>query len=112
MTREEQIVGAAKAKEKETEFCELVKSRVSKGVDSAFGIGFIEGAVWADEHPNDEVLKLRKMFESDPDAYKQGYKDAIDKVCEWLYKRQQVDLVVPDIEKFISEFKKETKEQQ
>ena len=48
MTREEQIVGAAKAKEKETEFCELVKSRVSRGVDSAFGIGFIEGAVWAD----------------------------------------------------------------
>ena len=84
MTREEQIVGAAKAKEKETEFCELVKSRVSRGVDSAFGIGFIEGTVWADEHPNDEVLKLRKMFESDPDAYKQGYKDAIDKVCEFM----------------------------
>lgn len=84
MTREEQIVGAAKAKEKETEFCELVKSRVSRGVDSAFGIGFIEGAVWADEHPNDEVLKLRKMFESDPDAYKQGYKDAIEKACEFM----------------------------
>lgn len=44
----------------------------------------MDGALWADEHPNDEVLKLRKMFESDPDAYKQGYKDAIDNACEFM----------------------------
>ena len=47
-------------------------------------LAYQAGAIYADEHPNDEVLKLRKMFESDPDAYKQGYKDAIDKACEWL----------------------------
>ena len=60
MTREEQIVGAAKAKQEETEFCELVKSPVSKGVDSAFGIGFLEGAVWADEHPKNPQLSAEE----------------------------------------------------
>lgn len=56
MTRERQIVEAAKAKEKETGFSELVKSPVSKGVNSAYGIGFIEGATWADEHPKQITL--------------------------------------------------------
>ena len=56
MTREEQIVEAAKAKGEETEFCELVKSRVSRGVNSAFGIGFLEGAVWSDKHPKQITL--------------------------------------------------------
>jgi hypothetical protein len=45
-------------------------------------------------------------------AYDDKTSYPIEKACDWLYKRQQVDLVVPDIEKFISEFKKETKEQQ
>ena len=66
MTREEQIIEAS----------QLYAKHQQKP--------FMDGALWADEHPNDEVLKLRKMFESDPDAYKQGYKDAIDKACEWL----------------------------
>jgi len=56
MTREEQIVKAAKAKEEKTDFCELVKSPVSRGVNSAFGIGFLEGAVWADENPKQITL--------------------------------------------------------
>lgn len=73
-------------------------------------LAYQAGAIYADAHPNDEVLKLRKMFESDPDAYKQGYKDAIDKACEWLYKRQQVDLEVPNIEKFINDFKQAMEE--
>lgn len=60
MTREEQIIEAAKAKEEETGFCELVKSPVSRGVDSACGIGFIEGAVWADEHPKENIKKLKE----------------------------------------------------
>ena len=34
----------------------------------------------------------------------------IEKACEWLYKRQQVDLVVPNIEKFIEDFKKAMEE--
>jgi hypothetical protein len=52
------------------------------------------------------------LIHGNNDAYRLGYKVAIEKACDWLYKRQQVDLVVPNIEKFISEFKKETKEQQ
>ena len=94
MTREEQIIEAS----------QLYAKHQQKP--------FMDGALWADEHPNDEVLKLRKMFESDPDAYKQGYKDAIDKACEWLEERQAIDLVVPNIEKFIEAFKKEMEELQ
>ena len=43
---DKEIVMAAKTAEKKTEFCELVHSKVSRGIHSAFGIGFIEGAVW------------------------------------------------------------------
>ena len=66
MTREEQIIEAS----------QLYAKHQQKP--------FIDGALWADAYPTDEVLKLRKMFESAPDAYKQGYKDAIEKACEWL----------------------------
>ena len=41
-----------------------------------------------------------------------GYKDAVDKACEWLEERQAVDLEVPNIEKFIEAFKKEMEELQ
>lgn len=44
---DEQIVEAAKSAEKQTEFGELVHSKVSRGVNSAYGIGFLEGAEWA-----------------------------------------------------------------
>lgn len=66
MTREEQIIEAS----------QLYAKHQQKP--------FMDGALWADAYPTDEVLKLRKMFESDPDAYKQGHKDAIDNACEWL----------------------------
>ena len=69
MTRQEQIIEAAQQ---------------YGGSNEEMRCHFIDGCHWADEYPNDEVLKLRKMFESDPDAYKQGYKDAIDKVCEFM----------------------------
>ena len=57
MTRQEQIVYAAKASEKGTGFGEVVKSPVSRGVNSAYGIGFIEGAVWADQTMLEKVCK-------------------------------------------------------
>ena len=44
---DEQIVEAAKTAEKKTDFGELVHSQVSRGVNSAYGIGFLEGAEWA-----------------------------------------------------------------
>ena len=42
---DEEIVERAKEAEKRTGFGELVHSPISKGVNSAYGIGFIEGMV-------------------------------------------------------------------
>jgi hypothetical protein len=38
-------------------------------------------------------------------GYDQAVKDFLEKACEYLYKRQIVDLEVPNIEKFIEDFK-------
>ena len=46
MTREKEIIQVAKQKEKEIGFTQIVKK--AKGVNSAYGIGFLEGAEWAD----------------------------------------------------------------
>ena len=46
---DKEIVMAAKTAEKKTEFGELVHSKVSRGVNSAYGIGFLEGAEWTRE---------------------------------------------------------------
>ena len=35
-----------------------------------------------------------------------GRREMLDKACEWLEERQAVDLEVPNIEKFINDFKK------
>lgn len=56
MTREDEITNSAKEHEKQTFFCDLVKSASSKGVNSAYGLGFIEGAVWADNNPSQQAL--------------------------------------------------------
>ena len=50
MTRKEEIIQTARQKEKEVGFTQIVKD--AKGVNSAYGIGFLEGAEWADNHPN------------------------------------------------------------
>ncbi len=54
-----------------------------------------------------EFFAIEKSFEV---GYKEGYKDATEKACEWLYQRQAVDLEVSDIEKFVNEFKKAMEE--
>lgn len=54
---DEQIVEAAKSAEKKTEFGELVHSQVSRGVNSAYGIGFLEGAEWAREQMMKEAVE-------------------------------------------------------
>lgn len=50
---DEQIVEAARIAGQKEGFGELVHSRKSRGVNSAYGIGFIEGAVWA----RDQMMK-------------------------------------------------------
>ena len=56
--REEQIINAAKKAEKETSFHPIVA--IAKGVNSAYGIGFLEGAKWADEHPRKGLVDIDK----------------------------------------------------
>lgn len=82
MTRNEEIVLAAKAAEKSTGFGELVHSKESRGVNSAYGIGFLEGAVWSDEHPihYDGQAMLHVLQK----GVKQGKKEMLDRVIEWL----------------------------
>lgn len=48
--RIKEIAAAAKEHEYKSEFSDIVKSPLSKGVNSAYGIGFMEGALWADEN--------------------------------------------------------------
>jgi hypothetical protein len=43
---DEEIVNAAKEHERGFCFGRLVNSKVSRGVNSAYGIGFLEGAEW------------------------------------------------------------------
>lgn len=57
MKRKEEIIARAKEAEKETTFSDIVLE--ARGVCSAFGIGYLEGADWADH-------------------------TMIDKACEWL----------------------------
>ena len=61
---DEQIVNAAKSAEKKTGFGELVHSKVSRGVNSAYGIGFLEGAEWAREQ------MLKEAVEADVNTYR------------------------------------------
>lgn len=91
MTREEQIIKAS----------QLYAKHQQKP--------FMDGALWADAHSKDNPLE-GILIHGNNDAYRLGYKKAVEKACEWLYNRQQVDLVVPNIEKFINDFKKAMEE--
>ena len=86
MTREEQIIKAS----------QLYAKHQQKP--------FMDGALWADAHPKDNPWE-GILIHGNNDAYRLGYKKAIEKACEWLEERQAVDLVVPNIEKFINDFK-------
>lgn len=65
---------------------------------------FIEGAMWADEHP---VVKVGGAIKN----YERGYEDAIDKTCEWLEQHLHHDNVggfwadATDVDDFINQFK-------
>lgn len=63
---DKQIVDAAKASEKKTEFGELVYSQVSRGVNSAYGIGFLEGAEWAREQMMKDAIPCKVFWHDGP----------------------------------------------
>ena len=81
MTREEEIIEAsqlyAKAQQK----------------------SFVDGAMWSDKHPTEEVQRLKRTFEGDPDAYEQGKKDAFKMAYKWLIERydNQGVILIDDI---------------
>ena len=56
MTREDEIIQVAKIKEKEIGFSDIIKE--TKGINSAYGIGFIEGAEWADENLRSGLVSM------------------------------------------------------
>ena len=59
MTREEEIKKEAL---KECSSFDLPdKEGKFKGVNSAYGLGFCEGAKWADEHPKKGLVRLDKV---------------------------------------------------
>lgn len=85
------------------------KEQIEQAVQEAFlqsGIdkeSFKQGIEWADQNPINYDGKAMLHVLNKGAAI--GRREMLDKTCEWLYKRQQVDLVVPNIEKFINDFK-------
>jgi len=67
MTREEQIIEAS----------QLYTKHQQKP--------FVDGALWADKHPKNDPLE-GILIHGNNDAYRLGYKDAVDKACKWLEK--------------------------
>lgn len=61
---DKEIVERAKEAEKRTGFGELVHSLISKGVNSAFGIGFIEGMVEYRNSLQEEPVREEQVTES------------------------------------------------
>ena len=54
---DEDIVNAAKEHERGFSFGRLVNSKVSRGVNSAYGIGFLEGAEWLRQQIMNKYIK-------------------------------------------------------
>ena len=69
MTREEEIINAA--------YNEAEVERQLKMHPQVFEQGFVAGAKWADAHPDIDVRTMA--------AWRGGYKEAIEKACEWLH---------------------------
>ena len=87
MTRKEQIIQAAKQAEKEDGFAQIVK--YAKGVNSAYGIGFVEGVEWADNHPNLTWEDIRKICLIAKNVHKyygfwtqSVYEEILDRFCK------------------------------
>lgn len=67
MTRKEEIARASK------------DYHLKRHPNFSFGeyVAFINGAEWADAHPDIDVRTMA--------AWRGGYKEAIEKACEWLH---------------------------
>jgi len=72
MTRSEEIdkIASAFAIDEVKDTCNPASKR------GLLYVGFITGAEWADTHPDIDVRTMA--------AWQSGYKEAIEKACEWL----------------------------
>lgn len=81
--RKIEIVDAANEHGEGMAFCDLVYSPLARGVDSAYGIGFIEGAVWADKTMIEKVAKwIIENFPSSSGVSAMMYADDFRKAME------------------------------
>lgn len=81
--RKIEIVKAAAENGKKTDFCDLVHSPLSRGVNSPYGIGFIDGAVWADKTMIEKVTKwIIENFPSSSGVSAMMYADDFRKAME------------------------------
>lgn len=62
-------------------------------------LAYQAGIIYADEHPTEEVQRLKEMYKGDHDAYKQGRKDAFKMAYKWLIERydNQGVILIDDI---------------
>lgn len=67
--------------------------------DADFCAGFQKGAEWADQNPDIDVRTMA--------AWRGGYKEAIEKACEWL--ERALPLRPDDRDEFIEQFKEAMK---
>jgi hypothetical protein len=92
---DEEIVKRAKEAEKRTGFGELVHSPISKGVNSAYGIGFIEGMVEyrnsLQEEPVSENLEKAAVeaFKQIVDSDKNSFLEIFKAGANW--KKEQIE---------------------
>lgn len=98
MTRKEEIARASK------------DHHLKQHPNFTFGeyVSFIDGAEWADAHPDIDVRTMA--------AWRGGYKEAIEKACEWLYEynRKQSDKMfgtvhTADVTINVAQFRKDMK---
>lgn len=98
MTRKEEIARASK------------DHHLKQYPNFTFGeyVSFIDGAKWADAHPDIDVRTMA--------AWRGGYKEAIEKACEWLYEynRKQSDKMfgtvhTADVTINVAQFRKDMK---
>jgi hypothetical protein len=87
MTRKEEIIQTARQKEKEVGFSQFVHE--ARGVNSAYGIGFLEGAEWADNHSNLTWEDIRKICIIAKNVHKYYgfwtqivYEEILDRFCK------------------------------
>lgn len=85
MTREEEIekIASAYAIDEVKDTCNPASKR------GLLYAGFIDGAEWADQHPM--TYDGKAMLYVNSRSHENGYKEAIEKACEWLHTALYLD---------------------